>query len=832
MTATPAQAWAILKRHARDEMATLRLQDLCNDNDRVSSLVAVHNSEAYQGVSRMLLIDLSRQRMTLETLNYLLRLAVTRGVRKYMTRLAWGQNDPDTPLQALRQPPPPHNHHHHHHRPYTSSRSSSRAREGRYQHYYYSHSKQQQQQQSETKDKVTDQKSNSHENKGNTMSKNNVTATTKKEADPATIFPTVMPSMHLAYRAPKDQGLHMLTLDGVNALTAIHREWDRLERLSDSIRRGAWRGSSGRMIRNVVVVGRGVAIQALKFIHQALQHDETAIMASKFGLEPMASEYWSSGARWMTSMVGGTAPSRRTSNNSHSGSGSSSNSHMNNNTPPRRIYFVSSVDPLAAASVVAELDAASTLVVSVALHGNEETGLATQTLKMWLLQQLGAGASSAAAAAAGTDPISAASTTTGDTRSRADIILSKHMLLVTGNDQIATSINKPESVFVIPEHSRCEGFLNFSSATLLPLSIVFGWPVCEQLLAGGHDMDCHFVETNPRHNLPVLLALTDVWNDVFFKAQGRMVTPFTQAMNAFPAFVAALEAHTLGSGAADTANNSYSNNGNGNNNNNNNNPNQLSCSSLVVDGGCGDNAIYDRALYHSSKIHNTEMVMVMNTQLHANAARSLGATSSAAGAGGDAMMDHIFHHADALVCSLFGQADEMAFGTNNSSSSDDDDDHHQQQQYPNGNKNDHHNNTNHIDSPAAQSASTSSSSSGGNRPSTLLICGTLDAFTCGQLIALSEHRAAIKARIWDIDPFAQESGCFIKSARTEQLRKDLLTIYETGGEDDSDDEDDDDDDNNTEKFGVAMNLSTKTILGHYANITRDQRLQHALRNKS
>jgi len=44
MTATASQAWAVLKRHARDEMATLRLQDLCNDNDRVSSLVVVHNS--------------------------------------------------------------------------------------------------------------------------------------------------------------------------------------------------------------------------------------------------------------------------------------------------------------------------------------------------------------------------------------------------------------------------------------------------------------------------------------------------------------------------------------------------------------------------------------------------------------------------------------------------------------------------------------------------------------------------------------------------------------------------------------------------------------------
>ena len=78
-----AQAWAILQRHAQDEVGPLRLQELCRDNDRVSSLVAVHNttSETFsmtttdhpdQREDRMLLVDISRQRMTNNTLNHLL----------------------------------------------------------------------------------------------------------------------------------------------------------------------------------------------------------------------------------------------------------------------------------------------------------------------------------------------------------------------------------------------------------------------------------------------------------------------------------------------------------------------------------------------------------------------------------------------------------------------------------------------------------------------------------------------------------------------------------------------------------------------------------------
>lgn len=306
---------------------------------------------------------------------------------------------------------------------------------------------------------------------------------------------------------------------------------------------------------------------------------------------------------------------------------------------------------------------------------------------------------------------------------------------------------------------------------------MFGWSICEQFLAGAHDLDCHFVETNPRHNLPVLLALADVWNDVFFgnAASGRIVTPYTQAVKAFPAFVAALEAQTC-SGSPVSADN---------------NPTDLSCSSLVLDGGT--DSAYDRSLYQSSKIQNSELVMVMNTQLQANTMRNLGAQG----------MDDVLHHADALVCSLFGHMDEMAFGAEMT-------------------ENPNNCNTALADSPTSHQSPLSSetnnifsgqSTSDGNRPSTLLMVSTLNAFACGQLIALSEHRAVIKARIWDIDPFTQENGSSLKSARTDQLREELQKIFQSVGENDSYEDDEN-----------GMNLSTKTILGHYANLTRDQRL--------
>lgn len=302
-------------------------------------------------------------------------------------------------------------------------------------------------------------------------------------------------------------------------------------------------------------------------------------------------------------------------------------------------------------------------------------------------------------------------------------------------------------------------------------------------------MDCHFVETNPRHNLPVLLALTDVWNDAFLgsSSSGRVVTPFSQSLKGFPAFVAALESQTCSSSSSSSSNNNH--------------PNHISCSSLILDGG--SDSAYDRALYQSSKIQNSELIMVMNTQLKANTARNLGAQG----------MDDVFQHADALICSLFGHADEMAFGGQENNGGQSYTDQHSPKYSPSAEEQQqrlqNHSNGSQIFE-SGQPSHSSSTPSEGNRPCTLLICQTLDAFACGQLIALSEHRAAVKARIWDIDPFTPDAGFSLKTSRTEKLQEELQQIYvaqEMGAESESDGEDE-----------GGLNLSTKTILGHYARV--------------
>ena len=140
--------------------------------------------------------------------------------------------------------------------------------------------------------------------------------------------------------------------------------------------------------------------------------------------------------------------------------------------------FVTSVDPEDAAEAVSDLRPSSTLVISVNLRADDDTRTMTKTVRDWLLRDR-------------------------ELRSqRPEQVYAKHVLTVTADDRTARSL-KAESVFLLPEHSRCEAFTSLTSAVLLPLAVVFGWSTVRRVLAGAHDLDGHFVESCPRHNLPV-----------------------------------------------------------------------------------------------------------------------------------------------------------------------------------------------------------------------------------------------------------------------------------------------------------------------------------------
>ncbi|MCS7048641.1 MAG: glucose-6-phosphate isomerase, partial [Verrucomicrobiae bacterium] len=60
--------------------------------------------------------------------------------------------------------------------------------------------------------------------------------------------------LHVALRAPRDA---VITVDGENVVPKVHAVLDRMARFAEQVRRGEWRGYTGRPIRNITNIGIG-----------------------------------------------------------------------------------------------------------------------------------------------------------------------------------------------------------------------------------------------------------------------------------------------------------------------------------------------------------------------------------------------------------------------------------------------------------------------------------------------------------------------------------------------------------------------------------------------
>ncbi|MGP8261199.1 MAG: glucose-6-phosphate isomerase [Acidobacteriaceae bacterium] len=78
--------------------------------------------------------------------------------------------------------------------------------------------------------------------------------------------------LHIALRAPKSE---IILVDGEDVIPGVHAVLDKMASFSDRVRSGAWKGHTGKPIRNVVNIGIGgsdlgpvMAYEALKFYSQ------------------------------------------------------------------------------------------------------------------------------------------------------------------------------------------------------------------------------------------------------------------------------------------------------------------------------------------------------------------------------------------------------------------------------------------------------------------------------------------------------------------------------------------------------------------------------------
>ena len=84
------------------------------------------------------------------------------------------------------------------------------------------------------------------------------------------------------------------------------------------------------------------------------------------------------------------------------------------------------------------------------------------------------------------------------------------------------------------------------SAIGLPIAIAIGNKGFREFLAGAHQMDEHFRTAPLEQNLPVRLALIDIWYRNFHRFSSRSIAPYSYPLRRLPAYLQQLEMESNG----------------------------------------------------------------------------------------------------------------------------------------------------------------------------------------------------------------------------------------------------------------------------------------------
>jgi glucose-6-phosphate isomerase len=85
--------------------------------------------------------------------------------------------------------------------------------------------------------------------------------------------------LHVALRAPRGEKIFV---DGKDVVPEVHEVLDRMAAFSDKVRSGAWRGHTGKAIRNVISIGIGGSDLGPVMAYEALKHYSRRDMTFRF----------------------------------------------------------------------------------------------------------------------------------------------------------------------------------------------------------------------------------------------------------------------------------------------------------------------------------------------------------------------------------------------------------------------------------------------------------------------------------------------------------------------------------------------------------------------
>jgi glucose-6-phosphate isomerase len=179
--------------------------------------------------------------------------------------------------------------------------------------------------------------------------------------------------------------------------------------------------------------------------------------------------------------------------------------------------FVSNVDGTDFAEKTHDLDPAETLfIISSKTFTTLETMTNATTARDWALASLGD-----------------------------DAAVAKHFVAVSTNAE-AVSAFGIDTANMFGFWNWVGGRYSMESAIGLSTMLAIGPDNFNQLLAGSHAIDQHFLTVPLEENLPVLMGALTFWYVNFFGAQTQAVLPYDQYLNRFPAYLQQLTMESNG----------------------------------------------------------------------------------------------------------------------------------------------------------------------------------------------------------------------------------------------------------------------------------------------
>ncbi|NNE37652.1 MAG: glucose-6-phosphate isomerase, partial [Gammaproteobacteria bacterium] len=122
---------------------------------------------------------------------------------------------------------------------------------------------------------------------------------------------------------------------------------------------------------------------------------------------------------------------------------------------------------------------------------------------------------------------------------------SKHFLAVSSKPDKAGDFGIPDSN-VLPMWDWVGGRYSLWSAIGISIALSIGMENFNALRKGAQDMDHHFNSTSLDKNLPVLLALLDIWYVNYWGSQTQAVLPYCHRLRYFPEFLQQLAMESNG----------------------------------------------------------------------------------------------------------------------------------------------------------------------------------------------------------------------------------------------------------------------------------------------